>query len=106
MFIPPRLKLARKRRGVPKTKLANESGLTPKQVAEFEKGKKESGEREIAEFACVLDFPISFFHTELSDYPSLDSASFFEKKIDDRHRSRDGLQLRHTCDRAFRVVRS
>lgn len=60
-FSPARLTLARRRRGLMKTRLAEEAGLTVRSLTNFESGKDAPSEATLARLASVLRFPIGFF---------------------------------------------
>lgn len=75
-FQPERLTLARHRRGMTFAKLAKAVGLTPQTISAYERGKTAPDEGIVERLAAVLNFPSSFFYTELDDAVPLDAASF------------------------------
>jgi Zn-dependent peptidase ImmA (M78 family)/DNA-binding XRE family transcriptional regulator len=60
-FNPERLTIARRRRGLSKTELAQLAGVTSRVLTDHEGGKKVPGPDTIAKFSAVLNFPIEFF---------------------------------------------
>lgn len=69
-FVPSRLEFARKRRGIPRTKLAELVGLTSKTIQRWESGQNEPGEDQLAALAeqlCVL--PTFFYAHEIEQLP-------------------------------------
>lgn len=76
MFQPERLTLARQRRGLTKTALAKECRVTPATITAHEKGTSEPSGPTLERLAGALTFPVAFFHEELNDSLSTDSASF------------------------------
>lgn len=67
MPIPDRLRFARKRRGLTKTRLAGLVGLTARSVQAFENGEKPPSEETLAALARALRFPVEFFAGEELD---------------------------------------
>lgn len=69
-FVPSRLEFARKRRGIPRTKLAELVGLTPKTLQRWESGQGEPGEDQLAALAQQLRvLPTFFFEYEIDQLP-------------------------------------
>lgn len=75
-FNPSRLKLARKRRGLTKTKLATAVGVELRSISAYEKGEFSPEDGRLADLATVLRFPESFFFGDDLDEPTPDIASF------------------------------
>ncbi|MGE4161924.1 MAG: helix-turn-helix domain-containing protein [Vicinamibacterales bacterium] len=76
MPVPDRLRFARKRRGLTKTKLAGLVGLTARSVQAFENGEKSPSEETLAALARVLRFPVDFFAGAELDELLPDGVSF------------------------------
>lgn len=75
-FNPSRLTLARKRRGLTKTKLAQLVGVELRSISAYESGEFTPEEDRIRELARCLKFPQAFFIGEDLDELSPDDASF------------------------------
>ena len=76
MPIPDRLRFARKRRGLTKTRLAGLVELTARSVQAFETGEKAPSEETLAALARALRFPVDFFAGEELDELLPDGVSF------------------------------
>jgi Zn-dependent peptidase ImmA (M78 family)/transcriptional regulator with XRE-family HTH domain len=76
MFNPSRLTLARRRRGLTKSKLAKAVGVTPLTISRYENGDSEPSGSTLAALAKVLGFPISFFTGADLEIPSVEGVSF------------------------------
>lgn len=76
MFQADRLTLARSRRGMNKTRLAEAVGLKPATITAYEKGTTAPTDSTVARFADTLRFPEEFFYEELVDAVPVDGASF------------------------------
>lgn len=61
MFTPARLTIARKRRGLTITRLAERVGLTAQSLSNAECGRQDPSEATLGSISEVLDFPLSFF---------------------------------------------
>jgi Zn-dependent peptidase ImmA (M78 family)/DNA-binding XRE family transcriptional regulator len=61
MFTPVRLAIARKRRGMTLTRLAERVGLTAQSLSNAERGRQEPSETTLRSISEVLSFPPSFF---------------------------------------------
>lgn len=61
MFNPSRLTLARRRRGLTQTGLAEALGVSVRMVAAYEAGEKAPSDEKRADLARLLDFPQDFF---------------------------------------------
>lgn len=61
MFNPSRLTFARQRRGVSKTKLAGQVGLTAKSIGLYESGDQVPSDATLKGLAEALEFPVTFF---------------------------------------------
>src|SRR5277367_5098119 len=73
-FSPARLSIARKRRLLNKKRFAELVGVVAHTVVRCEKGETEPTPENVAAFARVLRFPISFFYGDDPDEP--ECASF------------------------------
>lgn len=71
-----RLDLARKRRGLTKTALADEAGISTRSLTKYERGEQVPTATTITRFSQALDFPVSFFHGDRLEEPPLDGSSF------------------------------
>ena len=75
-FNPSRLTLARKRRGLTMTRLAELVGVEVRSVSAYEKGEFKPDSDKLINLAKVLRFPTDFFFGDDLDELSPDSASF------------------------------
>ena len=75
-FNPARLELARQRRGMTKTALAQNVGMTLRYLMYISDGKRLPSLDVISRFADVLGFPAEFFFGPELDMPPLEGASF------------------------------
>ncbi len=75
-FNPARLTLARKRRGLTRTKLAAAIGVDPRSVSAYEKGEFGPDDARLTTLASALKFPVLFFFGDDLDEPTPDIASF------------------------------
>lgn len=71
-----RLEVARKRRGLTKTKLAEAAGISTRSLTKFEREGFLPSEATVARLAKALDFPMAFFSGETLDEPSPKGSSF------------------------------
>lgn len=71
-----RLDLARRRRGLTKTALAEAVGISPRNLNAYERGAQEPAAATISRLATAVGFPAEFFHGPDFDEPSPDGASF------------------------------
>lgn len=76
MFIKSRLTLARRRRGLLKSRLAEESGLTVRSITAYEAGTSEPLPAALERIAEVLRFPLDFFSGPSVDELRPETASF------------------------------
>jgi len=76
VFNAGRLTLARKRRGLTKVAFAEEVGISPRIVTDYERGEKVPSPRTLARIAEVVRFPIGFFYGADLDEPSILASSF------------------------------
>ncbi|MHA7682274.1 helix-turn-helix domain-containing protein [Cupriavidus sp. PET2-C1] len=76
MFNASRLTLARKRRGLTKTKLAQAVGVDLRTITGYEAGEFLPSEESVDKLAQALAFPGSFFVQDDADEPSPDAVSF------------------------------
>ena len=75
-FSPSRLDLARRRRGLTKTRLAGEAGVSTRILTSYEAGDRVPTEATVQRLAAALDFPPEFFAGDDIEEPSLDGVSF------------------------------
>ncbi len=75
-FNPSRLDLARKRRGITKTVLADRAGISSRSLTAYERGEKSPSPATLARIAATLRFPTAFFSGPDLDEPPLDGSSF------------------------------
>ena len=73
---PRRLELARKRRGLKKTRLAELSKVDLRSISAFESGEFAPLPETLARIASALKFPHEFFFGEDLEEPSLETGSF------------------------------
>lgn len=76
MTTASRLVLARKRRGLTVTRLAQMAGLTPRRLSDFENGRATPSPPSLEAIATALEFPSSFFSAEEVAELTVDSVSF------------------------------
>jgi len=76
VFNPTRLTLARQRRGLKKTQLAQQAKLTVRSVSAYEAGDTVPTDATIGELARILRFPVAFFSATSLDTLTTESASF------------------------------
>ena len=76
MFHPSRLRVARKRRSLNKTRLAELIGVDLRTVTGYERGEYEPGPDTMAHIVRVLGFPAGFFDGDALHEPSPATASF------------------------------
>ncbi|MEV5143463.1 XRE family transcriptional regulator [Streptomyces sp. NPDC052727] len=76
MTTASRLVLARKRRGLTVTRLAQLAGLTPRRLSDFENGRATPSPPSLEALATALGFPPSFFTAEEVAELTVDSVSF------------------------------
>ena len=75
-FNPARFSLARRRRGLTKTALAEKVGVSTRMIAGYESGEHEPHDRTATKLADVLKFPMEFFYRPDLDEPPIDACSF------------------------------
>lgn len=73
---PRRLTLARKRRGLTMTRLAERLGVEVRTVSAWEHSEFDPGEERVKQIGKALSFPATFFYGDDLEQPSADSASF------------------------------
>jgi Zn-dependent peptidase ImmA (M78 family)/DNA-binding XRE family transcriptional regulator len=71
-----RLDVARRRRGLTKTTLAQRAGISTRSLTAYERGEKEPGALTVASLATALSFPVRFFAGDDLDGPPLGASSF------------------------------
>lgn len=76
MFHGKRLSIARRRRAMTKTILAQRIGVAPYTVLRYESGEIPLTEKIVSQVANELDFPVTFFEGADIDEPRRDNASF------------------------------
>src|SRR3954470_1956000 len=70
-FVPSRLEFARKRRGIPRTKLAEQVALAPKTIQRWESGNGEPDDEQVAALAQQLRvLPTFFYAYEIDQLPN------------------------------------
>jgi Zn-dependent peptidase ImmA (M78 family)/transcriptional regulator with XRE-family HTH domain len=79
-FVASRLKLARQRRGISQTELADAAGLSDRSIIAYESGKTMPRDEHVDALAKALRFPKSFFDGADIDPPQPDIASFRSMK--------------------------
>ena len=75
-FSPNRLTLARRRRGMSKTRLAEEAGLSVRSITTFEGGADAPSEATLVRLANLLRFPVGFFRQPALERLPDNAASF------------------------------
>lgn len=75
-FRPSRLELARKRRGLTKTALSEQSGISAKSLSRYEHERQTPRDETVADLADALDFPPSFFYKPKAAIPDAEHVSF------------------------------
>src|SRR5680860_1117721 len=75
-FTPERLTLARQRRGMTKSRLAELAKVTPRAVSAYEKGDMSPSDATLARIADALSFPASFFAAPALEPVSVEGTSF------------------------------
>lgn len=69
-YVPSRLEFARRRRGLPRTKVAASIGVSPKTLQRFESGAVEPGPEMVVQLASALHvLPDFFYHPEIESVP-------------------------------------
>lgn len=76
MFNPSRFRVARKKRRLSKTRLAELLGVNLRAITAYEGGEYAPSEETTARLAEVLSFPVDFFSGEDLHEPTLETASF------------------------------
>jgi Zn-dependent peptidase ImmA (M78 family)/DNA-binding XRE family transcriptional regulator len=76
MFTPSRLRLARKRHGLTKTRLAEAVGVDLRTVSGYENGEWPPPPDMVEKLAECLRFPVEFFSDADAEEPSPETASF------------------------------
>ena len=109
-FNPARLELARQRRGMTKTALAQNVGMTLRYLMYIFDGERPPSPDVISKFADILDFPAEFFFGPELDMPPLEGASFrsfssLSARMRDRvmAAARLGISLTNWIERKFDV---
>jgi Zn-dependent peptidase ImmA (M78 family)/DNA-binding XRE family transcriptional regulator len=75
-FNPTRLDIARKRRGLTKTRLAEMAGISTRIITAYEHGEKEPSQTTVATLADMLGFPTGFFYGPDLETPPVEGVSF------------------------------
>lgn len=76
MFTPSRMTVARMRRGLTKSALAEAVDVTMRSISAYEKGEMEPSPETLAQIADVLGFHVSFFERAAIERPPVSTASF------------------------------
>lgn len=76
MVNPQRISIARRRRAMSKTELAELIGVAPNSIMRYELGEITPTNENVKRLADVLSFPVSFFGGDDIDEPRRDNASF------------------------------
>lgn len=76
MFNPTRLSVARKRRGLTKTRLASAVGVERRAVSAYEAGEYPPAPDTLVRLCEVLNFPADFFSADDLEEPCAEAASF------------------------------
>ena len=95
-FVPSRLALARRRRGLTQAEVATASGLSLRSVVGYESGELQPSESAVASLATVLCFPTSFFALPAPAALEVEAVSFralTRMRADRRARAIAGGQL-------------
>jgi len=71
-----RIDLARRRRGLTKTKLAEGAGVSARILTDYLSGAKKPSEATLAALAIVLEMPVEFFSGDDIEEPMIDGVSF------------------------------
>jgi transcriptional regulator with XRE-family HTH domain len=71
-----RIDLARRRRGLTKTKLAESAGVSARILTDYLSGGKKPSEATLAALASVLEMPVEFFSGDDIEEPMIDGVSF------------------------------
>jgi transcriptional regulator with XRE-family HTH domain len=73
---PTRIDLARRPRGLAKTRLAEGGGVSTRILTDYLTGAKRPSEATVANLAATLEMPIEFFYGDDIEEPTLDGVSF------------------------------
>jgi Zn-dependent peptidase ImmA (M78 family)/transcriptional regulator with XRE-family HTH domain len=76
VFVPARLEMARRIRGMTASGLADLAGITPEWVSLAENEKKVPSPATVREFSRVMDFPFEFFYRPVPAHPPVDAFHF------------------------------
>ena len=76
MFSPTRLKLARLRLGYTLTRLAAQSGVSPRTLTDYENGHRPPTEETLLKLADALSVPVAFFERDAIEAVPTGAASF------------------------------
>lgn len=75
-FNPSRLDLARRRRGLTKSKLADAAEISTRTLTAYERGEREPSRHTLGKLSDALGFPVAFFAGDDIEEPSLAGVSF------------------------------
>jgi Zn-dependent peptidase ImmA (M78 family)/DNA-binding XRE family transcriptional regulator len=75
-FNPSRLDLARRRRGLTKSKLAERADISPRTLTAYERGDRAPSDRTLDRLGDALGFPVSFFIGDDIDEIAVGGVSF------------------------------
>jgi Zn-dependent peptidase ImmA (M78 family)/transcriptional regulator with XRE-family HTH domain len=73
---PNRIELARRRRGLTKTKLAEGAGVSSRILTDYLSGRKTPSETTLDALAAMLEMPLAFFYGDDLDEPPAGGVSF------------------------------
>lgn len=73
---PTRIDLARRRRGLTKTRLAEGAGVSTRILTDYLTGAKKPSEGSMANLAATLEMPVEFFYGDDIEEPTVDGVSF------------------------------
>ncbi len=76
LFNSSRLELARRRRGLTKSSLANEAGISLRSLNAYELGDRQPTSETVVRLAASLDFEPAFFFGDDLDMPPVEGTSF------------------------------
>lgn len=75
-FNPARLDVARRRRGLTKTQLAERAAISTRLLTAYERGDRTPTEPTVEKLAGAIEFPVAFLSGDDLEEPSLDGVSF------------------------------
>jgi len=87
---PTRIDLARRRRGLTKTKLAEDAGVSTRILTDYLTGRKHPSETTLARIAARLEMPVEFFSGDDLDEPPVEQRQLSLAEQHDRAPARPG----------------